>query len=160
MSNTVAKSINHVSINLVLLSLLLTLSRHFSTEWIGIYKVRPLQWDLFEGYYTEYLWTPASANVTSSNQDNIYLFEVNNRNTRKKCKICPKLRQKTLERPHWPRSGVLVVNFEHISHLFLVFLLCILNRQILAGKCKQDKDVFETLVKFNDKAFLQKTVNF
>ena len=41
-----------------------------------------------------------------------------------------------------------------------MFLLCILNRQILAGKCKQDKDVFETLVKFNDKAFLQKTVNF
>ena len=134
MSNTVAKSINHVSINLVLLSLLLPLSRYFSTEWIGTYNVRPLQWDLFEGYYTEYLRTAASENVTSSNPDNIYLFEGKNRNTRKKCK--------------------------HVSHLFLVFLLCTLNRQILAGKCKQDKDVFGTLVKFNDKAFLQKTVNF
>ena len=32
------------------------------------------------------------------------------------------------------RSGLFVVNFEHISHLFLVFLLLTLNKQILAGK--------------------------
>ena len=31
------------------------------------------------------------------------------------------------------RSGVFIVNFEHISHLFLVFLLLILNKSILAG---------------------------
>ena len=30
----------------------------------------------------------------------IYLFKVNSRNTRKKCKICAKLTIKTLERHH------------------------------------------------------------
>ena len=34
---------------------------------------------------------------------------------------------KTPERRHWRRSGVYVVNFEHISHLVLVFLLSTLN---------------------------------
>ena len=28
---------------------------------------------------------------------------------------------------HWRRSGVFIVNFEHISHLVLVFLLLTLN---------------------------------
>ena len=32
------------------------------------------------------------------------------------------------------RSGVFIVNFEHISHLVLVFLLLTLNRQMPAGK--------------------------
>ena len=29
----------------------------------------------------------------------------------------------TAERRHWRRSGVFIVNFEHISHRFLVFLM-------------------------------------
>ena len=29
---------------------------------------------------------------------------------------------------HWRRSGVFIVNFEHVSHIFLVFLLLTLNR--------------------------------
>ena len=29
---------------------------------------------------------------------------------------------------HWRRSDIFMVNFEHISHLFLVFLLLMLNR--------------------------------
>ena len=29
---------------------------------------------------------------------------------------------------HWRRSGVFIVNFEHTSHLVLVFLLLTLNR--------------------------------
>ena len=41
-----------------------------------------------------------------------YLFKVNNRNT---------------------RSGVFIVNFEHISNLILVFLLLILSRYMPAG---------------------------
>ena len=32
------------------------------------------------------------------------------------------------------RSGVFIVNFEHISHLVLVFLLLILNMQLPAGE--------------------------
>ena len=37
----------------------------------------------------------------------IYLFKVNNTSTRKST-LC-----------HWRRSGVFIVNFKHISHLFL-----------------------------------------
>ena len=52
-----------------------------------------------------------------------YMFKVNNRNTRTRCEIGSKLTIKTPERYHWRRSGVFVVNFEHISHLVLVLLL-------------------------------------
>ena len=57
-----------------------------------------------------------------------YMFKVNNRNTRIRCKICSKLTINTPERCYWPRSGVFIVNFEHISHPSLVFLLLTLNR--------------------------------
>ena len=63
----------------------------------------------------------------------IYLLKVNNRNTRTRCDICLKLTIKIPERRHWRRSGVLFVNFEHISHLVLIFLLLILSRQIPTG---------------------------
>ena len=53
---------------------------------------------------------------------NICLFKVNNRNTRKRCKICVKLTIKPPEQRHWRPSGVFIVKFEHISDLFLVFL--------------------------------------
>ena len=58
------------------------------------------------------------------------LFKVNNRNTRTGCQICPKLTVNEPER-HQSREdgtqsmtsfGVFIVNFEHISHLVLVFL--------------------------------------
>ena len=42
-----------------------------------------------------------------------YMFKVNNRNNRTRCEIC---------------SGVVIVNFEHILHLALVFLLLTLSR--------------------------------
>ena len=64
---------------------------------------------------------------------NIYLFQFNNRNTRKKFEICSKLTMKTPERRYWRRSALFIVNFEHISHLFVVFLLLTLNRLMLAG---------------------------
>ena len=63
----------------------------------------------------------------------IYLFKVNNRNTRKWCEICSKLIIKTPEQLQWRRSGVFIVAFEHISHLFLVFLLLTLNKYMLPG---------------------------
>ena len=56
---------------------------------------------------------------------NIYLLKVNNRNTRKRCETCSKLTIKTPERDKWRRSGVFIVNFEHISKLFLVFLFSV-----------------------------------
>ena len=45
----------------------------------------------------------------------IYLFKVNNRNTRTRCKICPKLTIKTPERHHWCRlvSLLLTLNIFH-----------------------------------------------
>ena len=48
----------------------------------------------------------------------IYLLKVN-RSTRTRCETCSKLTIKTPERRH--------VNFEHMSHLVLVFLLGTLN---------------------------------
>ena len=52
----------------------------------------------------------------------IYLLKVNNRNSRTRCEICSKLIIKIPERRQWRRSGIFIVNFEHISHLVLVFL--------------------------------------
>ena len=49
----------------------------------------------------------------------------------KKCEICSKLTLKTPEQLHWRRSGVLIANNEHISHLFLAFLLLNLNKKML-----------------------------
>ena len=56
------------------------------------------------------------------------MFKVNNRNTRISWEICSKLTMKTPERLHWRRSSVFIINFEHISHLALVFLLLTLSR--------------------------------
>ena len=63
-----------------------------------------------------------------ANSFDICLFKFSNRNTRTRCEICSKLTIKTLEQCHWCRSGVFIVNFEHILHLGLVFLLLTLNR--------------------------------
>ena len=58
-----------------------------------------------------------------------YTFKVNNRNTRTRCEICPKLPIKTPEPRQWRRSAVFIVNLEHTSHLVLVLLL--------PGKCRR-----------------------
>ena len=74
------------------------------------------------------LYTSTSSFLTnfSSYPVGIYLLKVNNRNTRTRCEIS-NLTIKTPERRHWHRSGVFIVNFEHISHLVLVFLLLTSN---------------------------------
>ena len=41
--------------------------------------------------------------------------------------MCSKLTIKTPEQRQWRRSGVFAVNFEHITHVVLVFLLSTLN---------------------------------
>ena len=58
-----------------------------------------------------------------NNPAGIYLLKINKKNTRTRCEICSKLTIKTPERRYWRLSGVFIVNFEHISHLVLVFLL-------------------------------------
>ena len=61
-----------------------------------------------------------------------YMFKVNNRNTRLRYEICSKLTIKTLERRHWRRAGVFIINLEHILHLVLVFLVLTLSRYMPA----------------------------
>ena len=51
------------------------------------------------------------------------MLKVNYRNARPRCEMFSKLAIKTPERRQWCRSGVFIVNFEHISHHALVFLL-------------------------------------
>ena len=62
----------------------------------------------------------------------MYLLKVNI-NIRTKCEICSKL-TKTPEQRQRCRSGVLIDNFEHVSHLVLVFLLLTLNRWMPIGR--------------------------
>ena len=61
------------------------------------------------------------------------LVQISNRNIRKKCEICSKLSIKIPERRQWHRSGVFIDNFEHISHVFLAFLLLNMNMSMLTG---------------------------
>ena len=59
---------------------------------------------------------------------NIYLFKVSNRNARNMFEI---FLESTIDTPEWHHcfgSGVFIVNFEHISLLFLFFLFLTLNR--------------------------------
>ena len=46
------------------------------------------------------------------------------------CEIWLKLTIKTSKRRHWRRSGVFIVNSEHVSHFALVFLLLTLSRSM------------------------------
>ena len=64
---------------------------------------------------------------------NIYLLQVNYKNTRKRYEICSKLTIKTQEQRQWRLSGVFTVNFGHISNLFIVFLLLLWTGKYLLG---------------------------
>ena len=54
----------------------------------------------------------------------IYMLKLNQRNTRTRCEICSSVKN---------RPGDFIVNFEHISHLIVMFLLLILNMYLQAG---------------------------
>ena len=54
-------------------------------------------------------------------------FTVNNRNTRARCEICSNLAIKAPKRRNWRGSGDFIFNFDHISHLVLVFVFLPLN---------------------------------
>ena len=59
---------------------------------------------------------------------NIYLFQFNNRNTRKIGETFSKLTMKTPDRRRRRGSGIFIVDFEHILHHFLMLLLLTLNK--------------------------------
>ena len=63
----------------------------------------------------------------------IYLLKVNDANTRTMNEIWSKLIINTLERRHWCRSIIFIVNFEQISRTTLVFPLFTLGMWIPAG---------------------------
>ena len=56
----------------------------------------------------------------------MYLFEVNNKNSRTIYKIGSNLIRKTSERRHWLRSRIFIVNFEQILHIVLLIFYCCL----------------------------------
>ena len=62
-----------------------------------------------------------------------YMFKVNSRNTRTWCEICSKLKIKIPEQRLSRRYVAFIVNFEHILHLVLVYLLLTLNMKLPAG---------------------------
>ena len=62
-----------------------------------------------------YLYTLGNDVYIGKNSSaNIYMFIVNNSNTRKMCEICSKLTIKSPQR----HSTVFIVNFEHIFNFF------------------------------------------
>ena len=63
----------------------------------------------------------------------IYMFKVNNWNTRTRCEISSQLTVMTPEGSIWRRSGVFIVNVEHITYLVLGFLLSTLSRKMPPG---------------------------
>ena len=68
-----------------------------------------------------------NSEVIRPNPVGINMVRVNNKNTNTMCEICSKLTLKKPERRQWRRSGVFIVNFEHILHLVIVLLLLSLN---------------------------------
>ena len=59
----------------------------------------------------------------------------------KRCTICSKLTIKTPELQQSP-PDVFVVNFEHISQIFVGFLLLTLSKYILAGMLWENWNAF------------------
>ena len=57
------------------------------------------------------------------NLDNIYLFKVSGRNTKKRCEICSELTIKTPERRHWRSSGDLLLILNIFALLSTVFII-------------------------------------
>ena len=81
---------------------------------------RPLEISISEAY---------SEPCQRSNPASIYFLKVHIRNNRTRCEIRSKLTIKTPERRQRQRrrSGVFIVDFEHISHLVQMFMLLTLN---------------------------------
>ena len=74
------------------------------------------------------------------NPTNIYLFKVKNKNW---CEMFSNLTIKTSEQRQLCCNCVSIVNFEHISDLFLIFLLFTWNKQMLAGSPSTEEYIKE-----------------
>ena len=79
---------------------------------------------IFSVRETIYFPLENNKNVYWYNPSGNYMLQVSNRNIKTRCKKCSKLMSS-----FWCcRSGVFIVNFEHTSHLLLLFLLLTLSR--------------------------------
>ena len=102
---------------------------NYSNKMSGeILEIPLIKWKF---YYLQQIWFYACFLFFSP--AGIYLLKVNCRNTRARCEICSKLKIKTSEWCHWQCSVVFIVNFEHISHLVLVFQFLTLSIKMSVG---------------------------
>ena len=111
--------------------------RHWSR--FGVYFVNFNVFHTFFYCFLRWLWTskcwsgnyPVGCFVIAFRR---YLFvQSNNRNIKTVREICLKLTTKTPEWCHWRRSGVIIVNFEQILRIALVFPLLTLNNSCRLG---------------------------
>ena len=91
--------------------------RAHATHLVKSVKIQSFFWSLFSFELNTEIY------FVNFDPADIYLFKVNNRKTRKRWETCSKLAMKTPERRNWRRSSILIVSFEDIPHLFVVFLL-------------------------------------
>lgn len=63
---------------------------------------------------------------------NKYMFKVNKKNDSKRWRICLKLTIKTRKQHQRGLCGVFIYNSEHISHVFLAYVLLNLSRSLFA----------------------------
>ena len=66
------------------------------------------------------------------------MLKVNNRNTRTRCEIWSKVTIKTPERCQWSRSGVFIVNSEHISIVNFEQVNACWDRGVLKNTCVEN----------------------
>ena len=109
-----------------------------------------LPWYIFNGkrtrlnFFSEHL-TMSSQNTLQWKHESPtgnYVFKVNSRNTRTRCEIYSKLKIKIPKPCHWCRSGVFIVNFGHISHIVLEFLLLTMTSYMPTGKGLHSESFF------------------
>ena len=123
--------------------------RNFNLSFLSIiYSGSKFMFDCYTDLLIQTACTSIMKKVFQTCPPGIYLFKVNNRNTRARCEICSKLTIKTPEQHQWRRFGVFIVYFEHISHLALLFLLLIWTGKCLLGEeCTNFYGCFERVLK-------------
>ena len=112
--------------------------QNFCLNLISLQYVKTVQrFNFFTQIWSKYVGSSAKqklcTNKTTKDPSDIYLFKVNNRNFWRRCGICSKVIIKKFERHHWRRAGVIIVNFEHISHLFQYFYCWLWTGKYLLG---------------------------
>ena len=97
-----------------------------------------------------------------NNPVNVYLFKVNNRNTRERWEICSKLTIKTSERRQWRRSGVFVTSFskcllgKSYVKIFLIvrfFIFIVVRKKVFY----QYRKIFAPRTEFSLVSFFEKS---